>query len=278
MKLLRFLVSTAFVALPVSPAMAEMESHPAFQVFGLVVVWAADENSGVPIVSDFVIDSGNGVTAANSGDADLISTDAHAVVTGTLISTKDAVNSIGTMPFVITNTQQGDINTDTNSDGILNASDSFSAFGLLNNSDTRVDATTSRSSFYVASNVPFAIDAQATPPASMLDVTMLNIVRLNMSSQVAGDDGIAFGASAQAAHSAGPTGGFAPERRLIQFLTPRRIFTGNQRTASTDGSLADQSIRFDAEYSIRAQNLAGYDLSLGTFDFQVEMVYTVFVP
>ncbi len=278
MTLLRFFLSASFLMLPASTALAEMQNAPAFEVFGLVVVWAADENSGVPIVSDFILNTGNGASAANSGDVDLIAADAHSVVTGTLVATHDAVNSIGTMPFVITNSQQGNINTDSNSDGILNASDSFSAFGLLNNSDTRVDATTSRSSFYVASNVPFAIDAQAVPPATMLDVTLLNIVRLNMTSQVTGDDGIPFGASAQSAHSAGPTNGFAPERRLIQLLNARRVFTGNRRTASTGGSLAEQSIRFDAEYSIRAQNLAGYDLSLGTFDFQVEMVYTVFVP
>lgn len=274
----RLFLSFVLAMLPASTAGADLSNVPHFQVFGIVVVWAADENSGAPVVSDFIMNTGNGASAASSGDIDLVSGDAHSVVTGTLIATKDAVNSVGTMPFVITNSQQGTINTDSNNDGILNASDAFSAFGLLNDSDTRVDATKSESSFYVASNVPFAIDVQAVPPSSGLDATLLNIIRLNMSSQVSGNDGLAFGASAQAGHSGGPTSGFAPERRLIQLINPQRIFTGNQRTASTGGSLADQSIRFDAEYSIRAANLAGYDLSLGTFDFQVEMIYTMFVP
>ena len=65
---------------------------------------------------------------------------------------------------------------------------------------------------------------------------------------------------------------------LWDLRTPRNVFTGNQRTAAQPGTIADQSVRFDAEYSIAAANLAGYDLSLGTFDFQVEVVYTVYVP
>ena len=60
--------------------------------------------------------------------------------------------------------------------------------------------------------------------------------------------------------------------------TPRNMFTGNQRTALSAGSIADQSVRFDAEYSISAGSLAGYDLSLGLFDFEVEVIYSVFVP
>ena len=270
-----FAMMTALSALPAS---GEIVDNPHFNIMGAVIVWAADENSTAPVISDFVIDSGTGTTGQTSGDADLISGDVHTVVTGTLLATKDALNSIGTMPFLITNTDQGTLNTDSNGDGILDASDSLSAFGLNANSDTRVDATPTRSSFYVASNTAFAIDVQAQPPQSGLDLTLLNIIRLNMTSTVSGDDGLAFGSRAQAGHSGGPDAGFAAEYRLIQTLPGRRIFTGDQRTAAVDGTLAEQSIRFDAEYTIRAQNLAGYDLSLGTFDFEVDVVYTVFVP
>lgn len=268
---------SALLLAPIS-ALGEIVDSPSFNIMGVVIVWAADENSGVPIVSDFVIDTGSGSTALTSGDADLISGDVHTVVTGSLIATKDALNSVGTMPFLITNTAQGNIDTDSNGDGVLTAADSFSAFGLQANSDTRVDATETRSSFYVASNTPFNIDAQTFVPGTVLDLILLNITRVEMSVQLAGDDGLAFGSQAQYPHSAGSTGGFAPERRLRDFLGGRRIFTGNQPTASSRGTLAEQSVRFDAEYSIRAQNLQGYDLSLGTFDFEVDVVYTVFVP
>lgn len=260
------------------PASAAPIDNPHFRVLGTVVVWGADGASGVPVVSDMILNTGNGATAATSGDTDLITGDVHTVVTGTLLPTRDAMNVAGTMPFVVTGTAQGNILTDTNGDGIMTGADAFSAFRILPGSDTRVDATATRSSFYIASNTPFSIDARALPATTPIGNTLLNVVRLNVRSTVTGNDGIAFGSRAQAAHSGGPNAGFAPEYFLSQLLTPRRIFTGNRRTAAGRGTLTEQSIRFDAVYTIRAVNLAGYDLSLGTYDFEVDVIYTVFVP
>lgn len=258
---------------------AEMVDRPHFNIQGMVIVWGADGASNAPVVSDFIIDSGNGTSAAASGDVDLISIDAHTVVTGTLISTQDGLGSVtGGMPFVLTNTDRGDINTDTNGDGIVSGADSFTAFGLQNITDARVDAVRQYSSFYVASNVPFAIDAQAFTPSTFTEFILLLITRVQLSVTQSGDDGLAFGSQAQLPHSGGATSGFAPSLRLWDLRFPRNMFSGNQRTAAAPGSIADQSVRFDAEYSIAAANLGGYDLSLGTFDFQVEVVYTVYVP
>lgn len=266
---------SACLTLPLS---AGIDVKPHFKVLGMVVVWAADVGSNVPVVSDFVIDTGNGTTAATSGDADLIADNVHTVVTGSLIATQDALNSVGTMPFVITNTTSGNVQTDSNGDGILDASDSFSGFGLLGTSDTRVDATTTHTSFYVASNTAFAIDVETFAPGTLLDFILLAITRLDMSVTRTGDDGLAFGSAAQFPHSGGPTGGMQSNVRLLDLIGGDNFFTGNQRTAATRGTLAGQSVRFDADYSISATNLQGYDLSLGTFDFEVDVVYTVFVP
>lgn len=245
----------------------------------MVIVWGADGASNAPVVSDFVIDSGTGGSAANSGDLDLIGTDVHTVVTGTLVSTDDGLASAtGGMPFLLTNTDRGTFSTDTNGDGRVSGEDAFTSFGLQNISDTRIDAVRQYSSFYVASNVPFAIDAQAFTPSTFTEFILLLITRVQLSVTQAGDDGLAFGGSAQLPHSGGTTAGFAPSLRLWDLRNPRNVFTGNQRTAAVPGTIADQSVRFDAEYSIGAANLRGYDLSLGTFDFQVEVVYTVYVP
>lgn len=256
-----------------------IQDRPSFNVQGSVIVWAADSSGQTPIVSDFIIDTGNGTNAASSGDIDLISTDVHTVVTGTLTPTQDSVSSAtGGMPFLITNTSSGTVNTDTNNDGVVSAADSITEFGLQDISDARVDATRQYSSFYVASNVPFAIDAEVLPPASALDRTLLLITRLQLSVVTSGNNGIAFGANAQAPHSGGGQSGFAPRRRLWDYRNARNVFTGDQRTAASPGSIIDQSVRFDAEYAIAAANLSGYDLSLGTFDFEVAVVYTVYVP
>ena len=54
------------------------------------------------------------------------------------------------------------------------------------------------------------------------------------------------------------------------------IFVGTQRTAETPGSIADQSVRFDATYTLGGS--AGYDLSQGAGEVEADVVYTVFVP
>jgi len=260
-------------------AQAELVDRPHFNVKGMVIVWGADGASNAPVISDFIVDTGSGGSAATSGDTDLISTDAHTVVTGTLIPTQSGVASAtGGMPFLLTNTDRGTFSTDTNGDGVVSGADSFTPFGLQNITDARVDAVRQNSSFYVASNVPFAIDAQAFTPSTFTEFILLLITRVQLSASLNGDDGLPFGASAQLPHSGGPSSGFSPVLRLWDLRNPRNMFRGNQRTARTPGTIADQSVRFDAEYSISAANLNGYDLSLGTFDFQVEVVYTVYVP
>ncbi len=257
---------------------AAVNDRAFFKVSGIVIVWGADSAGTVPLVSDFVIDTGNGATAASSGDTDLIGGDVHTVLTGSLAPTEDAFTG-GSMPFVITNTSSGSVVTDSNGDGRLTAADSFSALGLENLTDARVDTTKQYTSFYVASNTPFAIDAQVFPPGTLLDFILLVITRVELSVTPSGTDaGLTFGGQAQAPHSGGGQSGFAGSTRLWDLRTPRNVFTGNQRTAAGPGSIVDQSVRFDAEYTIQGSSLTGYDLSLGTFDFQVEVVYTVFVP
>ncbi len=249
-----------------------------FKVIGAVVVWSADDGGSAPTAVDFVIDTGSGTSATTSGDADLIAGDAHTVVTGSLVSTSDAVNAAGTIPYVLEDAPGGDFNTDTTGDGITNASDSFTPLGLDGDTSVAVGATTSRSSFYVASNVPFAIDADTDFPSGGTNFILMLITRLDLSVTRSGNDSIAFGSAAQFPHSAGATGGVSSFANMFSLLNGGNVFTGNQRTAASRGNLAEQSVRFDMAYSIGAGNLSGYDMSLGTFDFEVDVTYTVFIP
>lgn len=260
-------------------ASASVIDRPTFNVDGIVIVWAADPSSNVPIVADFVLDTGNGATAATSGDVDLITQDGHTVVTGTLSATQDSFSgATGGIPFVLTNTDRGTINTDVNGDGIMDSDDAFTPFGLNNISNARVDAVRQESSFYVASNTAFSIDAEAIGPRSFRELILLLNTRMELSVTTQGTDEIDFGSQSQAPHSGGGQAGFAPNLRLWDIQNPRNVFAGDQATASGPGSIVDQSVRFDAAYSIAAATLAGYDLSLGTFDFEVEVIYTVYVP
>ncbi len=277
--MLRTLITCFALALGFAPlATGDITDRPGFNVMGAVIVWSADEGGSAPTAVDFVIDTGNGSTGATSGDQDLISENTHTVVTGTLLSTFGAPASAGTMPFRIEDTASGDFITDGNSDGITNADDSFSPLELTGQTGARVDGTTSRSSFYVASNVPFAIDAQTRFGGPNTDLIFLFITSLDMEVTLSGDDGLAFGSQAQYPHSGGAQGGVTAFPNLWSLLPGRNVFTGNQRTAAGPGSIADQSVRFDLAYSVGAQSLQGYDLSLGTFDFEVEVTYTVYIP
>ncbi len=263
-----------------APIAADIQDNPHFNVLGAVIVWSADTVGNAPVAADFIIDTGTGGTAATSGDTDLIAGDQFTVVTGSLVSTNMPPPPTGTgaIPFVIDNTTSGQINTDTNGDGIVAADDSFSAFGLQSNTNLRVTGVQSRTSFYVASNTPFSIDAETQPPTSGLNFALLILTNLDMAVTRSGDDGLAFGSAAQYPHSAGPNGGITANTNLYSLIGGQTVFTGDQRTASTPGTLAEQSVRFDNTYSISAASLTGYDLSLGTFDFTVQVVYTVFVP
>ena len=243
-----------------APANASIIDRPHFKVLGVVIVWAADDSNGnTPIATDFVINDTSG-----SGDTDLIVQDGRTVLTGTLTATADSASTAG-LGSVLTLDESGTdfepINTDSPS--------SFAAFDVENVSLTG-DALTYESSFYVASNTAFAIDGVATQTAQSGNFTMASI-GYDMDVTVSGNDGIAFGANAQ-----NPLGGFTSFSNLGQVDGTNPVFVGGQRTAASVGTIASQSVRFDATYTLGAGGV--YDLSQGAGEIQADVVYTVYVP
>ena len=266
-------------ALTTFSAQADTIDRPVFRVAGVVVVWAADATGTVPIVSDFVINDG-----AGAADSDLISDDVYSVVTGTLLPAFDS-SSLSEVPsrmFNVRGSPNGNGDIDSNNNGVTDGGDTFNAFEL--DSDTRLglrDSVT-RSSFYVASNVPFNIDGQSLRVVGRNDNVMQKIF-WDMSVTESGDDGLAFGDSAQFPHSNGAAGGIASVANLYAMRTRQTLFTGDQRTASGPGNLADQSVRFDVVYTLGSWQ--GYSLSTnhtnlaeGIYEVEAEVTYTVWVP
>lgn len=264
----------AFVA-PI--ASARMVDAPTLRAMGIVIVWGADAagtSGNAPVVSDFVIDTGTGNNAASSGDIDLIGGDVHTVVTGTLTPVAAAGTGANGSPFRL-RIPGPDIVTDSQTDGVLDARDTFDAFTINNNAGIDTFRAEISSSFYVASNTAFSIDAQAAPTGTTTP-TEFNEIRLRIRVTPSGNDGLAFGSAAQFPHSTGAAGGGVPNnRRLSNFETPARVFRGNQATALTRGSIAEQSVRFDLRYRF---NTGVYDLSEGVIDAAAEVTYTVYVP
>jgi hypothetical protein len=264
------LAGGALAAIVGAPAQASIVDNPQFRVLGLVIVWGADDTGAAPIVSDFVINS-----AVGAGDADLIAGDVNAVVTGTLNPTAASVGGA-------TNIVDGAGTVLQSSTGVLDATDSFSAFNLDADTDISVDGLEQSSSFYVASNTAFNINAVATPTTE--DGFTLADVGYSLSVTQAGNDGLAFGSAAQLPGGASvldadgrEIGGVDTSINTLAAMTGAApVFVGAQRTAGTVGSIAEQSVRFDATYTLGGTN--GYDLSQGAGEVEANVVYTVFVP
>ncbi|MEL7453269.1 MAG: hypothetical protein AAGJ50_07865 [Pseudomonadota bacterium] len=240
-------------------ANASIIDRPHFKVLGVVIVWAADDSNGnTPIATDFVIDD-----TVGAGDSDLILQDGRTVLTGTLTATADAASTagLGTVLNIDNGSPIATVDTDSPSN--------FSAFDVTGASITG-DALTYESSFYVASNTAFAIDGVATQTAQSGDFTLAQI-GYDMDVTVNGNDGIAFGANAQ-----NPLGSFTGFTNLSQVDGTNPVFVGGQRTAASVGTIAGQSVRFDATYTLGAGG--AYDLSLGAGEIQADVVYTVYVP
>jgi len=256
-------------ALAGAPATASIVDAPHFKVLGLIIVWSGNP-SGVPIASDFIMD-----TSAGNLDQDLIAEDVRTVITGSLVPHDSPLSGNQGTPVRIRAIQGGGrIDADSNGDQIMDASDSFAAFGIANRTDNRTRRMEIDSSFYVASNVPFHIDARASPVGA---TTMADLDRIRgfLSVTLSGNDGLAFGASAQYPHSGGPTGGRRMNARQLSRIQGWTVFRGNQPTAALPGSIADQSVRFDIRYRY---NFGVVDLSEGTLDIEAEVVYTLYMP
>lgn len=253
------------------PAATDTIDRPHFSVDGVAIVWAADATGTSPIASDFIV--GNHGTSAST---DLIGTDVHTVVTGSLDALDESFENGTGATLRIQNIPGSGNQTTRQGDRFTSSDDVLSSFRIGPNTDVRTIRSDILSSFYVASNTGFNIDVIAS---SLSDPADLNLIRLRMRMSGSGnDDGLSFGAASQIPHTGNTSasgvqwGGY---RRLSTLTGGRDIFRGNRRTASSAGTIADQSIRFDLDYRWNTGNI---DLSDGTFDVEAEVIYTVYIP
>ena len=258
---------TAIWALP--PAMTDMVDRPHFKVDGVAIVWAADSSGNTPIASDFIIENGG-------TNVDLIGTDVHTVVTGSLDALDGSFPDGAGATLRIQNIPGSGNQTTRQGDRFTSSSDTLNPFRLDATTDVRTIRSDILSSFYVATNKAFNIDVVASSVGNPAD---LNLIRLRMRMTESGTDGVlSFGTAAQLPHTGNTNasgmqwGGY---RRLSLLTGGSDIFQGNRRTAETPGSIADQSVRFDLDYRWNTGNI---DLSDGTFDVEAEVVYTVYIP
>jgi len=273
-------------ALMAGTAYASVIDRPFFQVLGVVVVWGADSTGTAPVVSDFVLLT----PASGTAGADLISGDVTAVVTGSL--TPISATGVGGAGADVTGATSGGVYADDNANGVLDAGDSLTAFGIdaATDVDGLVGPASHESSFYVASNAAFDIYAESTGlggSGELFSATTYEDIKLAMSIDVAGNvvDGdassLAFGSAAQNPTGGDPLDGFVASVDDLSDINgaATQVFQGGQRTAASVGSLSEQSVRFNSVYTLDSgAGVGGYDLSQGAGTVFADVTYTIFVP
>lgn len=244
---------------------------PAFRVLGLVIVWGADAGGAAPVASDFVL-----LLNGGAAGTDLIAADVRPVVTGSLEPLPGA-NPPASLAPAATDAELPEA-FERSGTGYLDAA---SPSAGIRDGDPGTDLE-HRSSFYVASNTPFHIRADASLPApgtGGFAGVGLGDVELSLGLRVQGRDGpIVFGTHAQDPGSVRRTNLAVPAS--LAEVAGTLVYTGTRATAATPGTLAEQSVRFDATYRLRHPTTArgAYDLSVAPGGVQYTVTYTVFVP
>jgi len=302
----RLFATTIAASLLSTTAYASVIDRPFFQSLGVVIVWGATDfgSNGAtnePVVSDFILLT----PASGTAGADLISGDVYSVVTGKLdpvTGDSTATTHFSTPSDInpITGQTSGGVFTDAgtglpytangSNDGVLDAADTLTAFGIDSSTDVGTLAPGHKSSFYVASNAPFDIFAQSSNTLATGDFLTDGMddsnISFAMSIQSPGLDWTAsgllpFGANAQDP-SVGGAGVIASIDSLDDLSSQSKVFDGGQKTAASNGSITQQSVRFDSAYQLdtdsAAAGIQGYDFSVGVGTLQSDVTYTVFVP
>lgn len=284
MKLKKLLLAGGAAAIvTASTAYASIIDRPFFQVLGVVVVWGADGmdtagSASAPVASDFVLLT----PASGSAGADLIAADGATVVTGTLNPISATGSSSGmSVSNPVTGATSGGVFTE-NGNGVLDASDTLTAFGVDGSTDVGAALLNQhKSSFFVASNAAFDIYATSSNVVKTGDFSALTASDISYSMSVTPsgtNGGLAFGGSAQDPKGTA-TGYDTTVNNLGLMATAKKVFAGGRKTAASTGNLAAQSVRFDNTYTLKpGSGGTGYDLSLGVGTIRADVTYTIYVP
>ena len=279
----KVILFSALLAGLIGTARASVIDRPFFRANSLVIIFSGGdfiENNGeAPLVHDFIlldnVASGTEGNDLNAQDGVPVNFPFDPISDGTS----------GGWPFQISGQTFGGAYNNNPTFQLLDANDSYSAFGIDNTTDIDLLGTNIRFAwFFVASNTAFDIYAEASNLVRNGDFSALDIdnigyqllefspasASIGQNSQLAsvGGDGIIIGSNATGFTlddiSAGQT----------------KVYDGGRRTARQPGSIAQQATGFASVYRLRGSPITGtnYDFSLGTGILSADVTYTVFAP
>ena len=268
----RAIATATVVALSSSTAHAISVDSPNFGVDPLVIVWAASEADGsAPIVFDFIVEDGMGGTVDLIGGSAI---DGRTFAGDSLIPTADsayvATSDAGrnlspewSGENEVTNAFLGVFDTET-----PGSFAPFAAQDIVVEGDQLFHSST----FFIASNTPFGISGTANSVEATGDFDLAD-VHWFMDTETEGSfgDGSRWGDSAQ-----NPLGTVTSLTTLSEMTNPTTLYESTVKTAASEGSIADQSVRFAHAYYLGTP-LQNVDLSSGAGELKVEVIYTVYV-
>ncbi len=160
---------------------------------------------------------------------------------------------------------------------VMDANDSLTAFGL--NAATNVDMQSYYriNRFFVASNAPFDIYAQAGNLTTTGDFTSMNYATIRyilfMFTTSSG-----WGSAAQNP-AVGGTGRVSSVNTLAAMSSgPVKVYGAGRRTARSPGTLMQQAVSFIPIYYIYDGNGNAYDFSQGTGTISATVTYSIYAP
>ena len=274
------------VLLGASSAFASVIDRTYFRADSVVIVFGASdftENGGVAtVVFDFaLLDEGASGTAA----PDIIGADGTTINYNTSRYNPSSDGSESGWEFEITDQTFGGTFTSAGPHQTLDANDSYTAFGLDDDTDMDLLGSGNRASrFYVASNAAFDIFGEASGLTATGDFSSLDYtnIRYRMRMQVSGGSGVnRWGQRAQNP-STGGSGLTVSSWTTLDDLAsgPIKVFDGGRRTAEQRGSIMQQAVSFQSLYQLRGAGINGnnYDFSMGAGALGAEVTYTIYTP
>lgn len=273
----------AFAPALLMQADASVLDSPFFRANALVIIFSGGdfvENDGeAPLVHDFVLL--DNVASGTEGN-DLIDQD------GVPVNFPFDPISDGTTagwPFQITGQTFGGVYENNPSFQVLDANDSYTAFGIDNSTNIDLLNTQVRFAFFfVASNTAFDIYAEASNLVTRGDFAGLGFENIGYQLVELSPASPSIGQRSQLA-SVGGSGiivGNTGFGFTLDDLSAgqTKVYDGGRRTARIPGSIAQQATGFASVYRLRGSPITGnnYDFSLGTGTLSADVTYTIFAP
>ncbi len=262
---------------------AAVIDRPFFRANALVIIFSGGdfvENNGeAPLAHDFVLL--DNVASGTEGN-DLIAQDG-VPVNFPFDPISDGTS--GGWPFQITGQTSGGTYNNNPSFQMLDANDSYTAFGIDNGTDIDLLGTQVRFAwFFVASNTAFDIYAEASNLVTSGDFTGLGFENIGYQLVERSPASPSIGQSSQLASTGG--NGIVIGNTGFGFTLDdisagqTKVYDGGRRTARVAGSIAQQATGFASVYRLRGSPVTGnnYDFSMGTGVLSADVTYTIFAP